>query len=186
MSDSFPTVRQSDSPTVRQSDSVRQLSDSSDRDSSEETLVYHFDSSDSSDSAPTAPTAPRQHCSNASLASFGLFFCNSTVCMHPWNQDGQCSVHAEVDVNLTVATMIAVAKIRCAVQILKSRVSLLHSILRQKYRVERLPEGSPTSSLCILQVSEAECQGIKSYACLSASMLGRTNVDDGRRRYHQA
>ena len=67
---------------------------------------------------------------------------------------------------------------RCAAQNLKSRFSPLHSILRQKYRVERFSEGSPTSSPCILQVSEAECQGIKSYARFSAPMAQRTNVDD--------
>ena len=44
--------------------------------------------------------------------------------------------------------------------------------------MERFSEGSPTSSLCILQVSEAECQGIKSYARFSASTAQRTNVDD--------
>ena len=65
-----------------------------------------------------------------------------------------------------------------AAQSAKSHFSLLHSILRQKYRVERFPEGSPTSSLCILQVSEAEGQGIKSYAHFSASMAGQRNVDD--------
>ena len=67
---------------------------------------------------------------------------------------------------------------RCAAQNLKSRFSPLHSILRQKYRVERFSKGLPTSSLCILQVSEAECQGIKSYARFSASTAQRTNVDD--------
>ena len=65
---------------------------------------------------------------------------------------------------------------RYAAQNLKSCFSPLHSILRQKYRVERFSEGSPTSSLCILQVSEAECQGIKSYACVSASIAQRPNV----------
>ena len=65
---------------------------------------------------------------------------------------------------------------RCTVQNLKSRFSPLHSILREKYRVERFSEGSPTSSLCILRVSEAECQGIKSYARFSASTAQRTNV----------
>ena len=67
---------------------------------------------------------------------------------------------------------------RYAAQNLKSRFSPLHSILKLKYRVERFSEGSPTSSLCILQVSEAECQGIKSYARFSASTAQRTNVDD--------
>ena len=67
---------------------------------------------------------------------------------------------------------------RYAAQNLKSCFSPLHSILRQKYRVERFSEGSPTSSLCILQVSEAEGQGIKSYAHFSASMAGQRNVDD--------
>ena len=61
-----------------------------------------------------------------------------------------------------VATMIAESKPRCASQNLESHFSLLHSSLRQKYSVERFSEGSATSSLCILQVSEGECQGIKS------------------------
>ena len=44
--------------------------------------------------------------------------------------------------------------------------------------MERISEGSPASSPCILHVSEAECQGIKSYARFSASMAQQTNVDD--------
>ena len=101
-------------PAQQVSDSrLRQLSDScptvSDSDSSVRTLAHRptVRQSDSTSDSPTVPTVPRQQCSNASLASIGLFVCNSTVCVHPWNQDGQCSVHAEVDVNLTVATMIA-------------------------------------------------------------------------------
>ena len=74
--------------------------------------------------------------------------------------------------------MVADGKTRSAVQNLETHFSPHHSILRQKYRVERLPEELPTSSLCILQVSEAECQGIKSYAHFSASMAGQRNVDD--------
>ena len=65
-----------------------------------------------------------------------------------------------------------------ATQNLKTRFSPFHSILRQKYSVERFPKGSPTSSLCILQVSEAECQGIKSYACFCTSTAVRMNIDD--------
>ena len=75
-------------------------------------------------------------------------------------------------------TTICDGETRCGSAKSKLRFSPLHSILRQKYRVERFSEGSPTSSLCILQVSEAECQGIKSYARFSASTAQRTNVDD--------
>ena len=42
--------------------------------------------------------------------------------------------------------------------------------------LREVPEGSPASSLYVLQVSEAECQGIKSYARFSASTAQRTNV----------
>ena len=105
--------------------------------------------------------------------------------MHPWDQDTQCSVHTDavqmLPSSCRFATMIAGSKPRCASQNLESHFSLLHSSLRQKYRVERSSEGSATSSLCILQVSEGECQGIKSSVIFwidSATNERRSNLDD--------
>ena len=123
--------------------------------------------SDSSDSFPN---------SSAAMLPLTLHHTHSKACVHSWSQDD----NAQSMQSLTVCdggwTTICDGDTRCTVQNLKSRFSPLHSILRQKYRVERFSEGSPTSSLCILRVSEAECQGIKSYARFSASTAQRTNV----------
>ena len=123
--------------------------------------------SDSSESFPN---------SSAAMLPLTLHHTHSKACVHSWSQDANAQSMQSLTVCNDGWTTVCDGDTRCTAQNLKSRFSPLHSILRQKYRVERFSEGSPTSSLCILRVSEAECQGIKSYARFSASTAQRTNV----------
>ena len=62
------------------------------------------------------PPRPAPGTSNSNAAMLPLFFflqqhtthshTHSTACVHPWNQGAQCSVHAQVDVTLRIATTI--------------------------------------------------------------------------------
>ena len=134
-----------------------------------QTIVRQSDSTSDSPTVPTVPTVVQQWCHQPFFLQHHTTHTHSTACVQPATLDAGTKMdNAQSMQRLTVATTIADGKTRCAAQNLKLHFSLLHSILRQTYRVERFPEGSPTSSLCNLQVSEAECQGIKTYACFSA------------------